>query len=63
MAEDDDVVGHELLDAVPRDWPVLLGALGRHQGGHPELAQTRRGAAQLTPDDAVVSELGEDAGQ
>ena len=60
VAEDDHVVGDELLDAVARDRPVVLGPLGGDDRGDAHPAQGAGDPEQLAADRGVVVELGED---
>ena len=49
VAQDHDVVGDEFLNAVARNRPVLIDALGRHQRGDTDLLEPGDQAEDLTP--------------
>jgi hypothetical protein len=59
VAQQDHVVGHELLHAPASHVAIFLGALHRHQRGNPQSAQSRGNAVQFAAHGAGVGELRE----
>src|SRR5688500_5708221 len=59
VAEDDDVVGDELLDAVARDLAILVHPLAGEDDGQAEPLERGRDAEQLGPQDRMIRELDE----
>ena len=59
VAQDHDVVGHELLDAELADGPVVLGALRRDDDGGAGALERARDVVQLGADQTAVGEAHE----
>src|SRR4051812_42835115 len=63
VAEDDDVVGDELLDAVAGDLAVLVDPLSREEHRDTESLELRRDPEQLRTQDGLVGVLDEEGVQ
>ncbi len=63
VAQDDDVIGDELLNAETGDVAVVLSPLGRHHSSHTHTFEGRGDAKKLAPNERVILETAEDGAQ
>lgn len=59
VAQDDDVVGCEFLDAEPGDFAVFLGMLGGENSGNPYFFKGGDNPKKFLADDGLILESGE----